>query len=97
MRAKRRFKSRLVGAMVQRIVERFDPEKIILVGSHDRGDANPDSDMDLLVVMPIQGSKRETRIAIGVALRELRAHNARYKPRQRAGETPPRWKSFRGL
>jgi predicted nucleotidyltransferase len=60
--------SRPINAMVRRIVERFDPEKIILFGSHARGNASPDSDVDLLVVMPIQGSKRETRIAIGVAL-----------------------------
>ena len=36
--------------MVRRIVERFHPEKIILFGSHARGDAGPDSDVDLMVV-----------------------------------------------
>ena len=30
--------------MVDRIVKQFDPEKIILFGSHARGDAGPDSD-----------------------------------------------------
>jgi predicted nucleotidyltransferase len=44
--------------MVRRIVERFDPERIILFGSHARGTANPDSDIDLLVVMPVVGSTR---------------------------------------
>jgi predicted nucleotidyltransferase len=57
--------------MVRRIVERFDPEKIILFGSHARGNADPDSDVDLLVVMPFEGSKRQTRIAIGVALSDF--------------------------
>ncbi len=37
--------------MVRRIVHRFRPERIILFGSHARGDAGPDSDVDLLVVM----------------------------------------------
>ena len=36
--------------MVRRIVERFHPEKIILFGSHSRGDAGPDSDVDLMVL-----------------------------------------------
>lgn len=54
--------------MVDTIVERFDPERIILFGSHARGSAGPDSDVDLLVVMPIKGSKHEQAIEIGVAL-----------------------------
>ena len=36
--------------MVDTIVERFDPERVILFGSYARGDATPDSDVDLLVV-----------------------------------------------
>ena len=36
--------------MVRRIAERFSPDKIILFGSHARGDARPDSDIDLLVL-----------------------------------------------
>ncbi|HEV8578553.1 MAG TPA: nucleotidyltransferase domain-containing protein [Thermoanaerobaculia bacterium] len=58
--------------MVRRIVSRFRPERIILFGSHARGDAGPDSDVDLLVVMPVQGSKREMAVEIGVALHDIR-------------------------
>ncbi len=36
--------------MVRVIVEAADPEKIILFGSRARGDARPDSDVDLIVV-----------------------------------------------
>ncbi len=61
-----------VREMVRRIVERFDPEKIILFGSRARGDAGPDSDVDLLVVMEVDGSKREKAIEIGVALHDIR-------------------------
>jgi predicted nucleotidyltransferase len=54
--------------MVDRIVKQFDPEKIILFGSHARGDAGPDSDVDLLVVMPVAGSKREKQLEIRAVL-----------------------------
>jgi predicted nucleotidyltransferase len=58
--------------MVKRIVSRFDPDKVILFGSHARGDAGPDSDVDLLIVMAVSGSKREKAIEIGVALHDIR-------------------------
>ena len=57
--------------MVDLIVERFAPEQVILFGSHARGDAGPDSDVDLLVVMPLKGSKREKQIEIRVALHDI--------------------------
>lgn len=59
--------------MVKRIVREFNPELIILFGSHARGGAGLDSDVDLLVVMPIAGSKREKRLEIRRALRGIRA------------------------
>ena len=57
--------------MVERIVAQFQPEKIILFGSHARGDTGPDSDVDLLIVMPVEGSKRAKRVEIGVALHDI--------------------------
>jgi predicted nucleotidyltransferase len=57
-----------IAEMVRRIVEGFDPEKIILFGSHARGTGGPDSDADLLVVMPVEGSKREVAIKIEIKL-----------------------------
>ncbi len=57
-----------IKAMVGMIVDRFDPEQIILFGSHARGDAGPDSDVDLLVVMPVKGSKRKKQLDIRIAL-----------------------------
>jgi predicted nucleotidyltransferase len=57
--------------MVRRIVSRFDPESIILFGSRARGNAGPDSDVDLLVVMPCLGSKREKQIEIRLALKSF--------------------------
>ncbi|MBF0435095.1 MAG: nucleotidyltransferase domain-containing protein [Magnetococcales bacterium] len=39
-----------LAAMSARIVEIVQPERIVLFGSHARGDATPDSDVDLLVI-----------------------------------------------
>jgi len=54
--------------MVRRIVERFAPQKVILFGSYARGAASSDSDVDLLVVMPVAGSKRRQATEIDMAL-----------------------------
>jgi uncharacterized protein len=53
---------RRLAQMVRRIVVRFDPEKVILFGSYARGTAGPDSDIDLLVVMPAIASKRKMMV-----------------------------------
>lgn len=54
--------------MARRIAAEFHPDKIILFGSHARGQADPDSDVDLLVVMPVEGSKRQKATEIDGAL-----------------------------
>jgi uncharacterized protein len=61
----------LIRRMVKRIVQTFDPEQIILFGSQARGDAGPDSDVDLLVVMDVKGNKAEKALEIHRALREF--------------------------
>ena len=61
-----------IDLMVGRIVTGFSPEKIILFGSHARGQAGPDSDVDLLVVMPVKGSKRAKQLEIRAAVRDVR-------------------------
>src|SRR6184192_2234682 len=57
-----------IDRMVRRIVKQFAPEQIILFGSQARGDAGPDSDVDLVVVMPVEGSVVEKRLEIRGAL-----------------------------
>ena len=57
--------------MVKRIVKRFHPETIILFGSQARGDAGPDSDVDLLVVMPVEWSIFERSLDIRSALHSI--------------------------
>ena len=49
----------IIDRMVRRLARRFKPERIILFGSHARGMAGPDSDVDLLVVMPLKNPRQE--------------------------------------
>jgi predicted nucleotidyltransferase len=58
--------------MTKRIVQEFQPERVILFGSHATGRAGPDSDVDLLVVMPVEGSKRRKQLEIRLALHDIR-------------------------
>jgi uncharacterized protein len=60
-----------IDRMVKRLVSKFHPDKIILFGSHARGDAGPDSDVDLLIVMAIEGSIRDKRLEIRLALHDI--------------------------
>jgi predicted nucleotidyltransferase len=59
---------KLIHTMVERIVDRFKPEKVILFGSHARGEGSADSDADLLVIMNVRGSKRHQATQIDLAL-----------------------------
>lgn len=51
-------------SFTQRLVEHFAPQKVILFGSQARGEARWDSDADILVVMPFEGSSFEQRLAM---------------------------------
>lgn len=50
--------------LCRQIVENFQPQKIILFGSHAYGKPNADSDVDLLVVMPFEGRNSQKAIEI---------------------------------
>jgi len=62
---------RPLAQMVERIVKRFAPERIILFGSHAAGRAGPDSDVDLLVVMTPIRSKAAQELEILKLLRRF--------------------------
>lgn len=45
-----------IKAFCGRLAEEYRPSRIVLFGSYARGKPRPDSDVDLLVVMPFKGS-----------------------------------------
>jgi predicted nucleotidyltransferase len=53
-----------IQALCDRIVEEFRPEKVVLFGSHAYGTPRPDSDVDLLVIMPFEGQPAYQAIEI---------------------------------
>ena len=61
----------LTPVMIDRLVRDFHPVRILLFGSHARGEAGPESDVDLLVVLPEVADKRQAAVEIRRALREF--------------------------
>ena len=59
--------------IIHRLVAGFAPERIILFGSRARGDNDDRSDIDLLVVGPLTGSRRARLVAMDRCLRGLKA------------------------
>jgi len=51
--------------VVERLVEVYQPERIYLFGSRARGEAGPDSDYDILVVVPDNASRERHRSDAG--------------------------------
>lgn len=62
----------LLNEIVRILVREASPEKIILFGSHARGNANPDSDIDLLIVERSLKSKRAEMVRLDKALSPLK-------------------------
>ena len=60
-----------VRAAVERIVKVADPLRVVVFGSYARGDAAPGSDLDLLVVLPEVGRRRDAAVALRRALADL--------------------------
>ncbi|MDE0636086.1 MAG: HEPN domain-containing protein [Candidatus Poribacteria bacterium] len=60
-----------ISIMTDRIVREFDPLQIILFGSQARGDADPNSDIDLLVVFSELTDKRKIAVDIERALADV--------------------------
>ena len=55
---------KLLQTIVDRVVESAIPNKIILFGSAQRGEMGPNSDVDILVVMPPGIHRRKTARSI---------------------------------
>ena len=54
--------------IVERLIEAYQPERIYLFGSKARGDYGPDSDFDLMVVVPDDAlpARKRSRLAYEV-------------------------------
>ena len=63
------------GEILQKITERlvpaFHPQQIILFGSQARGTADNRSDVDILVVCPVEKNRRTLMVAMDRALKGL--------------------------
>lgn len=53
-----------IHAYVKRLADAFNPERVVLFGSHASGTANEDSDVDLLVIMSHKGRNVDQALTI---------------------------------
>src|SRR5438874_646081 len=56
---------RVIRRFARQVAERFEPDKIILFGSHAYGTPHEDSDVDILVVMP---ARDEISVAVRIQM-----------------------------
>jgi predicted nucleotidyltransferase len=56
---------------VRRLVDAFDPLRIVVFGSYAREEMHPSSDLDLLVVLPEVEHKRDAAVAMRRELSDL--------------------------
>ena len=83
--------------VIDRLVRAYRPERIYLFGSMARGDAGPDSDYDLLVVVPDDADRerRGSRLAYvtlrgtGIAADVLVSTRSRFDARARVRASLP--------
>jgi predicted nucleotidyltransferase len=61
-----------IEAAVQTLAEQAKPERILLFGSHARGDANEDSDLDFVVIEGQVSDRAKEMVRLRRALRPLR-------------------------
>src|SRR5512147_2857038 len=88
---RKRIPQKAIDQVVEQIVEKFKPQKIILFGSYARGNPRPESDVDMLVVMDT--SLRDVQQAIQICQQieyrfglDLIVHSPKYLADRVAGE-----------
>jgi len=93
----------LVDEIVRRIVAVARPDRIILFGSHARGEAQENSDLDLLVVMQEVASRRDeilriraALVPLGISVDVLVASDADYAKWSEAPSTTLYWAKREG-
>lgn len=89
----------LLSEMTARLVSQFDPDQIILFGSHAWGSPSTDSDIDLLVIVPDSQERPAARMRRALACLEglnvakdvlvrTRQETERYRKAETIGLTP---------
>jgi predicted nucleotidyltransferase len=68
---RKRIPMRAIRAIAKHIAEKFDPEQIILFGSHAYGKPTGWSDVDLLVVMDTPEGEMEAILEVGRSLPDV--------------------------
>ena len=84
----------MLDRMVEIIVEQVNPERIMLFGSRARGEAGPDSDVDLLIVEPEPFGRGRSRRRELARIRRMLAERARARGRGPPGvakAAPAEW------
>jgi len=80
---RKRIPQEAIDQVVEQIVEKFKPQKIILFGSYARGNPRPESDVDILVVMdtPLKEVRQAIQICQQIEYRfglDLIVHTPKY-------------------
>ena len=68
-----------IADLSERIARQFQPERIILFGSYAYGQPRPDSDVDLLVVLPFEGTGFRKSLAVQVRWGEISSPRPPYR------------------
>ncbi|HLG31038.1 MAG TPA: nucleotidyltransferase domain-containing protein, partial [Candidatus Brocadiales bacterium] len=61
----------LLKKISEQLISEFHPQRIILFGSQARGTADERSDVDILVITPINGERRDLMVEMNRALDAL--------------------------
>ena len=74
----------LLAHVTQTIINRFHPKRIVVFGSHARGDARPDSDPDLFIEMetPRRPPERAIEVSEAFGLRAWPMDIVVYRPEE---------------
>ena len=87
-----------VQQVVARIVAASQPSRVILFGSYGRGDASPDSDLDIMVIKPRVSNRYEEMLrlrkavgSVGAGIDLLVYSEAEYERRSQVPGTVLYW------
>lgn len=72
MKVMQKVNAQVISGLVKRLIEMYQPEKIILYGSYAYGSPDEDSDIDLLIVKETEDRPIDRRIAVRRLVSDIR-------------------------